>query len=282
MPNSRDVDLSTYDSIGPWSEKKHDIISKYAAAFATITTAHGFRLVYIDGFAGAGRAQARETGQIVHGSPLRAIDVKPPFDELHFVELDRRKATLLRQLAHDDPRVTVHVGDCNVVLPRDVLPRVRYSAYARALCVLDPYGLHLDWCVVMAAAQTGATDVLVNLPVMDINMNVLRRSAAEPDRAQAARMTAFWGDESWREALRPLSDQYTLFGDVEHGKASNESVAEAYCHRLRDHAGFEHVAEPIEMRNSRNSVVYYLMFGSHKGVAVKVMNDVARKSKQEG
>jgi len=34
-----------------------------------------------------------------------------------------------------------------------LLPTIRYANYNRALCLLDPYGLHLDWDVIYQAGN---------------------------------------------------------------------------------------------------------------------------------
>jgi three-Cys-motif partner protein len=92
-------------------------------------------------FAGAGRHISKATGQFVAGSPLNALQITPPFKELHLIDLDGARASELRKLTADDSRVAVHEGDCNAVLLHDVFPRCLYADYARALCLLDPYGL---------------------------------------------------------------------------------------------------------------------------------------------
>src|SRR5262249_25412473 len=145
-------------------------------------------------------------------------------------------------------RKNVHVlsGDANEVLVSKVFPRIRYEDYRRALCVLDPYGLHLSWEVVKAAAGSKTIEIFLNFPVMDMNMNVLlwRPDAASTDGVK--RMNAFWGDDSWREAA--YSQEQTLFGPREE-KQPNEIVASAYKKRLIEVAGFKFVPEPAPMRN---------------------------------
>jgi three-Cys-motif partner protein len=207
--------------------------------------------------------------------------VTPPFDELHFVEVDPKRAEVLRRHVGDDPRATVHSADCNHVLPDLVQTRVQYSRFERAFCLLDPYGLQLDWNVVKIVARTRATDVLINLPIMGIHRNVVRTLGHNPNPARRARMTAFWGDESWVESLRLPAGQLPLFDEEATVKASHDYIAAAYCARLRDVAGFEYVGEPVAMRSDQNAVLYYLVFASQKEVAVKVMRDVARKSLRE-
>lgn len=84
-------------------------------------------------------------------------------------------------------------------------------------------------------------------------------------------MTAFWGDESWREVA--WRKQPTLFGD-EDQKRSNQAVAEAFRRRLRDAAGFEYVADPLPMRNSKGATLYYVFFASPKPVAEDIIRDI--------
>ena len=70
-------------------------------------------------------------------------------------------------------------GDCNQILLENVFPRVRYEDYRRGLCILDPYGLDLDWNVISRAGQMKTIDLFLNFPVADMNRNVLWR---DPER----------------------------------------------------------------------------------------------------
>jgi three-Cys-motif partner protein len=125
------------DEIGYWSEVKLDIIREYAAAYSRILSAQrspSFYHIYVDAFAGAGYHLSRTTGEFVLGSPVNALVLSPPFREYHFIELDPAKATLLRELTKERREellregickaVEVHHGDCNQILPREILPFV--------------------------------------------------------------------------------------------------------------------------------------------------------------
>lgn len=253
-----------FSKIGLWSEIKLEIIRRYATEYSKILTSsrqRGIRRhVYIDGFAGSGVHISKTTNQYVPGSPLNALQVVPPFDEYHLVDLDAQSASQLRALTKGNPRVHIYEGDCNVILPRDVFPRVKYGDFARGLCLLDPYGLQIDWKTIKTAGAMRTLDIFVNFMIMDANMNVFRRDKESVSPAQIARMNAAWGDDSWKSAAYS-SPQGNFFGDPE--KGSNEDVARALQMRLRDVAGFEFVPDPLPMRNSTNSVVYYLYFASH-------------------
>jgi three-Cys-motif partner protein len=266
-----------FDEIGYWSEIKLDIVREYAAAYSRILSRKPFKYAYVDGFAGAGVHLAKGTQELVPGSPLNALHVQPPFHEYFLVDLDGDKVEQLRRLPEvtQRPEVKVIHGDCNRVLLDEVFPHVRYEDYRRALCVLDPYGLHLNWEVIQTAGKMKSIEIFLNFPILDMNRNALWRRPETADAAQQARMTAFWGDESWRAAA--YRQEPTLFGDFEDVKLGNEDVVDAFARRLKDAAGFEYVPEPVPMRNSTNAVVYYLFFASHQPVAAKIVGEIFDK-----
>jgi hypothetical protein len=91
--------------------------------------------------------------------------------------------------------------------------------------------------------------------IMDANRNALWHEPERVPPRQAERLTAYWGDESWREAAYRPKEQRSLFGD-ELDKVENQMVAEAFQKRLRDAAGFPNVPAPMPMRSNRGAVVY--------------------------
>src|SRR5688572_18811759 len=72
------------------------------------------------------------------------------------------------------PNVSIYNADSNQVMLESVLPRFSYGQHTRALCVLDPYGLTLDWNVVCAAGRSRAVEVFINFPVHQMNRNCKR------------------------------------------------------------------------------------------------------------
>lgn len=173
----------------------------------------------------------------------------------------------------------LYEGDCNAVLIEKVFPHVRFEEYRRALCLLDPYGLHLNWEVVEAAGKMQSIEIFLNFPVMDMNRNVLWRHPENVDENQILRMNAYWGDDSWREIAYKIIPG--LFGPMEE-KLNGEVVAYAYRERLCKVAGFGHVTKPLPMRNSKGAVVYYLFFASQKAVAIEIVRDIFDKYRERG
>lgn len=272
----------TIDEIGPWSEIKLDILARYAAEYSKILTHQertNFRHLYIDAFAGGGRHLAKKSGELVQGSPLRALDVRPPFLEYHFVEKNEKKVKALQRLIPGRKDVWIYQGDCNEILSERVFPRARFKDFARALCFLDPYGLHLDWRVIREAGGSQSIELFINFPIQDINRNVLRRNPEDWDPIQEKRMTLFWGDDTWKNVA--VRHRPTLFGEVDE-KVTNEELAAAFRDRLEKVAGFPVVPMPCAMRNRNRAVVYYLFFAAHKEVAGRIVRHIFKEFGRQG
>ena len=275
------MDEIKLDEVGYWSEIKLEIIKKYSDAYSIIMNKQSYirNYYYIDGFAGAGYHVSKDTKELIPGSPTNALNVKHPFGGYHFIDLDGGKAKLLKEASKDNPKVHVYEGDCNKILIEKIFPLVKYEDYNRALCVLDPYGLHLNWEVMHNAGKSKTIDMFLNFPLMDMNMNVLWNDPSKVDPRQKDRMNAFWGDESWRDAA--YAKQQGLFNTFEE-KTSNRTIAETFRKRLKTKAGFNYVPEPIPMRNTTGAIVYYLFFASPKETGYKIAKQIFEKYKNKG
>lgn len=253
-----------FDRVGDWTILKHDIVQYYAETYSNIMTRSrgsipNFTHYYIDGYASAGLSVDKTTQQFVLGSPMRALDVTPPFDRYFFVEKNRAKYTVLRGLCSSYSNVETYCGDANVVLPNTVFPNVRFAKYERAFCLLDPYNeTHLCWETVVAAARTSAIDVLIHFPIYSMNINVLHSAGPK----QKERLNAYWGDGSWEPIVYEEDPQTSLFGGGRMVKAGNEKIVSAYRDRLLTVAGFKATSAAIPMRNSKGNIVYYLIFAT--------------------
>lgn len=272
-----------FDEIGIWSEIKHEIIKEYAKAYSTIMTQQKVikKHAYIDAFAGGGIHVSKITGEYVDGSPLNALKVDPPFSEFHFIELNERKSENLHENCKDFENVKIYNEDCNKILLTEVFPKVKYENYNRALCLLDPYGLHLDWQVIEKAGSMKSIEIFLNFPVHDINRNALRQNPKKRTDNQTERMNKFWGDNSWQDiAYEPSND---LFSDTEKQKVKDyKTIGEKFRERLKEIAGFKYVPKPIPMRNSNNAVMYYLYFASQKDTGRKIVESIFKKYENHG
>jgi three-Cys-motif partner protein len=266
------------DEIGEVSELKLDILKKYAGAYCTILKARDLHPIYIDGFAGAGVHIRKGTKELVPGSPLNALKVEPPFEKHHWIDLDETKVAALKRHTAGLEHVHIYGGDANEILLNEVFPKIKFENFERALCILDPYGLHLNWEVIETAAKMGTIEIFLNFPVLDMNRNVLLWEPTNASADDVKRMTALWKDESWREVA--YSTTGNLFGWLE--KQPNEVIAEAFRERLQKVAGFRYVPEPVPMKNSRSAILYYLFFAAQTETAENIVLDILKKYRREG
>jgi three-Cys-motif partner protein len=266
-----------FDEISYWSNFKLEILGKYGSAYTTAFKKQKLKKYYIDGFCGAGIHVSKTSGKEVEGSPARALKVSPPFDGYYFIDLKQQKTDHLKRLCGDRQDVHIYTGDATNYLLTDVLPTITYENYRRALCLLDPYGLHLDWRVILQAGKSRAIDMFLNFPIMDANRNALWRSPEAASHDDIERMTRFWGDDSWKQAAYAESPQPDFFGPTEVVKQGNDVIAAAFRKRLKEVAGFQYVPDPLPMKNSNNVVVYYLFFAAQKSVADKIITSIFAK-----
>lgn len=272
-----------FDEIGYWSEVKHDIIRRYALEYSKIIsgwTNPELYHVYIDAFAGPGHHISKKTNKPVSGSPQIALNIQPPFKEYYFIENNEEKVQELQQITANFPTAKVILGDCNKVLLKDVFPHVQYEQYRRGLCLLDPYGLDLNWEVIKEAGRMKSIDMFLNFPICDMNRNVLWHKRDEVDISDIKRMNAYWGDDSWTQvAYSPFPN---LLGEIIEFKSDNNTIAKAFKERLIKAAGFKNVPKPIPMKNSNNSTIYYLFFASQNNTANRIVTDIFEKYRLRG
>lgn len=274
---SSDTKPLQFDEVGDWSELKLEILKKYASAYSAILAKKNLHHAYIEGFAGAGQHISKRSKGLIPGSPQNALNIEPPFEEYYLVDLNSARAAELRRQTANKSNVHVYCGDSNEILVSEVFPKIQYKDYKRALCILDPYGLHLNWKVIAAAAELRTIEIFLNFPILDMNRNVLWRN----DRASAEdvkRMNSFWGDDSWRNVV--YRSDTNLFGELE--KQPNEVVADAFRERLRKVAGFKHVPEPAPMRNSKGAILYYLFFAAQQPTAQKIVSEIFAAYRKRG
>jgi three-Cys-motif partner protein len=122
-----------YDEIGYWSEVKLEIIEQYAQSYSLAFSKKYSYLshTYIDAFAGPGKHISKTSHGTVRGSPQIALDIKPPFKEYYFIDIDGDKVSELRKITSGHPEAHVLQGDCNERLLSDVFPNVQYKDFKR-------------------------------------------------------------------------------------------------------------------------------------------------------
>lgn len=193
--------LKTYKSLRRpvWSDQKAKLIEKYLAFFVYITK-HG---TYIDGFAGPQSPEHPETW-----SAKRVLESRPRFLRNFFLcELDAEKAKQLQALCDSQPpREKNESKRSCVVLPGDFNTRVdeilasgTITEKEAAFALLDQRTFECDWRTVEKLAQHKKAGNKIELFYF-LAAKWLHRSLSG-FKGDAARATAWWGSEQWRELV---------------------------------------------------------------------------------
>lgn len=121
-----------------------------------------------------------------------------------------------------------------------------------------------------------SVEIFLNFPIMDINRAVLHPNASQKKLDQ---MTRFWGDQSWQSTA--YRKDAGLF-DVQEIKVENFQLARLFRDRLREVAGFPFVPEPIAMRNTNHTALYYLFFAGPNETGAKIAREIFDRYRQKG
>lgn len=251
---------------GPWTQQKLDCVRDYLDAWTNVFKDQNWpRTRYIDAFAGAGHVSfgannanddpfasdylEEEAEAVIKGSALGALEVKPAFDVIDFIEKNRRAmAELQAAAAHTaNQNINFHQADANEAL-REICSNFRSKD--RGVLFLDPYGCAVDWETLEIVANTEAIDVWYLFPTSGIN-RMLAGNREAIDEKWALRLDRCLGSSDWRSTFYQKSETPDLFGDFDIQRNAGLERVEAYfIERLREI--FADVApEAVRLRNSQ-------------------------------
>ena len=277
---------------GSWTQEKLARLSKYLSAYMRIfkknERAQWYTTSYVDAFAGTGFRAKRRTEEPVlfndpdaeefqKGSAAIALDVAPPFDRYIFVDQNPEYIRELRALREKYPacNIEVHENDANQFL--SVWCRQTNWERNRAVVLLDPYGMQVEWNTIVSIATTKAIDLWILFPLGQAVNRMLTKT--EPDPSWARSLNRFFGTDEWKEAFYRQTGQGRLFDDAVavEKTADFALIGDFFVHRLQ--SVFAGVAErPLALRNSKNIPIYLFCFASanSKGakVAIKIANHI--------
>src|SRR5258708_19154931 len=135
---------------------------------------------------------SRRTGQPVDGSPARALRESPPFDHFYCIDLNPGKTAYLKTLCGDRRNVNIITDDATLYLTTKLLPTILYVDFKRALCLLDPYGLHLDWEVMRQAGPSRGVHLFLHFPLTDTNHKPIRPQPPQAPQRGIQPPTRIW------------------------------------------------------------------------------------------
>lgn len=244
---------------GQHTELKLSIIEGYLRAFTTALRPHFKNLWYIDAFAGTGsrtvrterkgaslvEAPADEVVERRRGSAQIAIDTRPLFDFLVFIEKNKNYVAALNDLAaHNLQRkIVVAEEDANTAL-RQLVDNNRWDD-KRAVVFLDPYGMEVEWSTLEALASTEAIDVWFLFPLAGLFRQATRR-LPDIDESKRAALTRMFGSAAWESELYPVEAADLLGAIPERRRDLDPRGLEAYVQK-RLSTIFSKVLKPLAL-----------------------------------
>lgn len=242
--------------VGSWGETKYRLIENYASMFSIAMRGKWEARVFVDLFAGAGRARVAGTSVIIPTSATLALGVKHPFDKYVLCDIDETAMYALEQRVRRDfpgRDVIFVLGDCNAKVDAilEAIPTARRDFRVLTFCVVDPYSLRsLKFSTIRAIAER-YVDFLVLIPsFMDAHRNPRHYTKRDHPR-----IDEFLGSREWRSAW----DAADSTGRPQFGAFLVEQFKLAMA-GLGFHSDGPGDAEPI--RDSRNHLLYHLAFFS--------------------
>lgn len=283
--------MATRSYGGPWTILKLAVLKDYINFYTTALKKQGFKLIYIDCFAGTGsldtadNANALFETEPLDGSAKLALECNPAFDHYVFIEKSQARLGELRSLASGHPNTEFLLGDANEQI-KQVLGKFDWRS-TRAVLFLDPYGLGVHWNTLIEIAKTEAIDLWYLVNILSISRQLAKdftKLDAEPYKAEL--IDRMLGEQNWREILytNEQSDQIALFETCEPVKrreGGNPAIDEYLKERLS--TCFPQVMNPKPLFDSRGHQLFSLFFcvsnSSPKalGLSIKAANHILNK-----
>jgi three-Cys-motif partner protein len=257
--------------VGDWGEEKYIRVWMYDQIFTQSMKRAWEKRVYIDLYAGAGRALLKTKGKIVPGSPLLALGVENRFDKYIFCEKNHRKLKALKErVEREAPGVDVAfvTGDVNTKI-EEVLGHIPPQG-ALSFCFVDPYSLKIRFSTIQALAEGRPMDFMILLALgMDANRNLSRYVQQE-----WRNLDEFLGTEEWRgrwKHAQERGENFMLF-------LANEYI------RAMTRIGYKHTNAdrmyPVRS-DLKNLPLYYLAFFSKHPLGYKFWDQVLKYSTEQ-
>ncbi len=273
--------------VGPWAKEKLDALARYLDFYTKVLKNQHWRTIYLDAFAGGGRAMIRsapqaaaagsplfaqdgdddiadeEQQELIDGSPRIALAVANPFFRYIFIEPDPARARELEALKAEygsTRAIRILPNNATEGIGWMVSQAINKSSY-RGVAFLDPFGAKLEWSSVQQLADTGLFEVVVNFGLNMAIQRMLPNSGVIPETWRKT-LDAYFGTTAWFDEV--YCEPGGLFGTTGLQKREDysERLLELYRLRLKD--AFGHVSTPRLIRSTRGAPLYYLLWaGPH-------------------
>lgn len=248
--------------VGAWAEDKNYFLRTYIEATRSVRarfihpSGRG-GAAFIDLFAGPGKKRLRESGKVVDGSPLAALQHEAsPFSRVIACDIDPENVAALRKrLLPFGGRAVVIEGDCNLQIG-EAMKQV--PSYGLNFALIDPFGLKaLKFATIKRLASVKRMDLILHFPTGDIKRNLVQ------DGKTAHWLDEALGTETWRDRLQNKTDVKTLVDILREQLLS------------LGYSGKRVGAQPI--KNNEGVTLYHLVYASKHERGDKIWATILKK-----
>jgi three-Cys-motif partner protein len=256
--------------IGSWGEHKYRLAQSYARVFATAMKRKWDVRIYVDLFAGSGRARIEGTNRLVLTSPLRALEIPDRFDRYVFCEKEPERIQALEirvKRGYGTAESHFLLGDVNTEIEK-VMQKLQAPGKARkvlAFCFADPFRLEDLKFETIRRLSSRYIDFLILVPTdMDANRNMLRY--CQPTNRT---LDQFLGTSGWREKWLEAEVKSEPFWGF---------VLKFFALQMKNLGYLDHAAEQAELIRSveKNLPLYRLAFFSRHPLAARFWKEVRK------
>ena len=205
--------------VGPWAKEKLEALVAYLEFYTKVLKNQRWRTIYLDAYAGGGRATIRveerprsagpdlfgeippvdaDARELIDGSPRVALGIANPFHRYVFVDPDPHRAAELNALKAEFGQVrTISVlrKTASEGIAWVTAQQINRGSH-RGIAFLDPFGANLEWASIQRLADTRLFEVVINFPLSMAIQRMLPNSGEVPER-WAATLDSYFGTRSW-------------------------------------------------------------------------------------
>lgn len=250
--------------IGFWTKEKLYYLQRYMSIFNSAMKGKWPKRAYVELFAGPGFGIIRDSGDVIHGSPLLAIDQANPFTRYIFVDINPDAILALeKRIQRVRPAADVKfiTGDCNSSI--EGIKKNIDNSYL-ILTFIDPTGMQAKFSTIRSLTKDLRMDLIINFPLQAIN-----RSYSYALQGYDQKYDDFFGSKEWKSTMTGLTDMRSI----------GARLLDLYKNQLRTigYEQFEDLSnDDILVRGPKNIPLYYLFLASKNEIAHKFWKEIQK------
>jgi three-Cys-motif partner protein len=254
--------------VGFWTKEKLYYLQRYMQIFNESMKERWQNRAYIELFAGPGLGIIRDTGELLDGSPILAIEQKVPFTKYIFVEINKNSIDALNyrfRLANPSINTILVNQDCNLSVNEI---RNQLGSSRLTLTFIDPTSMQINFETLDKLTKDLRMDLIINFPLQTIN-----RSYLYALNGYVEKYDNFFGTRDWEVIIRKYTDLRSVGAKLlELYKNQLRTIGYGETKDLSSDQSFE--SGDILVRGPKNIPLYYLVFASKNRLAYKLWNEI--------